>query len=93
LAGSDEPASLKEVQEDTKFVEQDPRDEGRKGLVYGEAITREEIIELIKTQVLSVVEGTLGKLLPRKLGEKHRKRALGGTLVKDGKTRKLNRED
>jgi hypothetical protein len=93
VAGSDEPESLKEVEEDTKFVEQDPKDKGRKGVVYGEPMSRDEIKEEIQTQVLFAVEGVLGKLMPGKLGEKHRKRARGGTLVKDTKSKKWKWED
>jgi hypothetical protein len=93
VAGSDEPASLKEVQEDTKFVEQDPKDKGCKGVVYGEAMSREEMKREIQTQVLFAVEGALGKLLPGKLGEKHRKRARSGVLVKDTKSKKWKWKD
>jgi hypothetical protein len=93
VAVSDEPGSLKEVEGDTKFIEEDPKDKGSKGVVYGEAMSREEMIEEIRTQVLSAVEGVLGKLLPGKLGEKHRRRARGGTLIKDGKTKKFRWKD
>src|ERR1017187_5510561 len=88
VAESDEPGSLKQVEADTKFVEQDPKDKGRKGVVYGAPMTREEMIREIQTQVLFAVEGALGKLLPGKFGDKHRERARGGTLVKDTKSKK-----
>jgi hypothetical protein len=87
-AVSDEPRSSKEIEQDTEFVERDPKDRGRKNVAYGGAITRAEIVELIQTEVRFAVEGALGKLLPGKLGEKHRKRASGGTLVKDTKSKK-----
>jgi hypothetical protein len=93
VAVSDEPGSLEEVKEDTRFVEQDPKDKGRKGMVYGGAITREEIIELIQTQVLSAVEAALGKLLPGKLGDEHRRRGRGGMLVEDSKSKELKGKD
>jgi hypothetical protein len=93
VAESDEPGSLKQVETDTKFVEQDPKDKGRKGVVYGARMTREEMIQEIQTQVLFAVEGALGKLLPGKFGDKHRKRLRGGKLAKDKKTKKSKWED
>jgi hypothetical protein len=62
-------------------------------VVYGAPMTREEMIQEIQTQVLFAVEGALGKLLPGKLGEKHRKRAGGGTLVHDVKNKKWKWKD
>src|SRR5208283_4028720 len=44
VGASDEPGSLEEVEGDTKFVEEDPKDKGAKGVVYGEAMSREEMI-------------------------------------------------
>jgi hypothetical protein len=76
-----------------EFVEKDPKDRGNKKVVYGAPMTREEMIQEIQTQVLFAVEGALGKLLPGKLGEKHRRRARGGTLIKDGKTKKFRWKD
>jgi hypothetical protein len=93
VAESDEPGSVEEVKADRKFVEQDPKDKGCKGVVYGEAMSREEMIREIQTQVLFAVEGALGKLLPGKLGEKHRKRARGGVLVKDTTSKKWKWKD
>ncbi|MGD0260721.1 MAG: hypothetical protein ABSD29_12970 [Verrucomicrobiota bacterium] len=94
VAVAEEPSSEREVVEADEFVEKDPKDQGEKGVVYKEpALTREEITSLIQTQVLFAVEGALGKLLPGKLGEKHRRRARFGTLVQDGKTKKLKWKD
>jgi hypothetical protein len=76
-----------------EFVQKDPKDRGNKKVVYGEPMSREEMMEEIQTQVLFAVEGALGKLLSGKLGEKHRKRARGGKLVKDTKSRKWKWED
>ena len=93
VAASDEPESLKEIERVEEFVEQDPKDKARKDVVYGRAMTREEMMDEIQRQVLLAVEGVLGKLVPGKAGEKHRKRLRGGKLVKDRKTKKWKWED
>jgi hypothetical protein len=93
LADSDEPLCEHEEIEADEFVQKDPKDRGNKKVVYGEPMSREEMMEEIQTQVLFAVEGALGKLLSGKLGEKHRKRARGGKLVKDTKSRKWKWED
>ena len=93
VAVSDEPRTLKEIKEGDKFVEEDPKDKGRKDVVYGEPMTREEMIRLIQAEVLFAVEGALGKVLPGKLGEKHRRRGRGGTLEQDVKTKKWKWKD
>jgi hypothetical protein len=73
VAVSNEPATLKEIKEDEKFVEEDPKDKGRKDVVYGEPMTREEMKFAIQAEVRMVVEQVLTAVLPGKLGEKHRK--------------------
>jgi len=93
LGYEDEPETETEAKAADKFVEQDPKDRGKKGVVYKEPMAREEIMDLIQTEVRFAVEAALGKLLPGKLGEKHRSRARGGTLVKDGKTKKMKWKD
>lgn len=89
----EEPSSDREAAEAEEFVEKDPKDRGNKRVVYKEPITRQEMTELIQSEVLFAVEGALGKLLPGKLGEKHRKRARCGTLQKDAKTKKWGWKD
>jgi hypothetical protein len=73
VAVSDEPGTLKEIKEDEKFVEQDPKDKGRKDVVYGEPMTREEMNLLIKAEVRTAMEQVLTAVLPGKLGGKLRK--------------------
>jgi hypothetical protein len=65
----------------------DPEDRGRKDVVYGERMTREEIMFEIQTGIRVAVEEILAKLLPSKLGKKHRER-LGKGLVYNHKTKK-----
>ena len=78
VAKVDEPTTGKEIEDDNKFVEQDPKDKGGKGVVYGEPMSREEIMFEIQTQVGVAVEKILTKLLPGKPGEKHSGPASGG---------------
>jgi hypothetical protein len=78
VARLDEPKTAKEIEDDDEFVEQDPKDKGRKGVVYGEPMTREEIMFEIQSEVRFAVERILAKLLPGELGEKHRKRLSSG---------------
>src|ERR1035437_4888419 len=43
VAVTDEPETRKEVEADDKFIEQDPKDKGRKDVVYGEPMSRAEM--------------------------------------------------
>src|ERR1035441_9969904 len=51
VAKADEPTTGKEIEDDNKFVEQDPKDKGGKGVVYGEPMSREEIMHEIQAGV------------------------------------------
>ena len=79
LAKADEPTTGKEIEDDNKFVEQDPEDKGGKGVVYGEPMSREEIMFEIQTQMGVAVEKILTKLLPGKSVEKHSGPSSGGS--------------
>jgi hypothetical protein len=79
VAKADEPTTGKEIEDDNKFVEQDPKDKGGKGVVYGEPMSREEIMFEIQTQVGVAVEKILTKLLPGQSGEKHSGPLTGGS--------------
>ena len=92
-AVSDEPGTLKEIEEDEKFVEQDPKDKGRKDVVYGEPMTREEMNLHIQGEVRMAMEQVLAAVLPGKLGEKHRKRLDRGSLNYDCKLKKWSWQD
>jgi hypothetical protein len=74
------------------LLEKDPADRGNKNVVYGEKLTAEEIVDLVQSETRTAVEKILAKVLPGKMGEKHRKR-LDGYLVKDGKTGKWKWKD
>ena len=88
VAAEDEPTTEKEIVADDEFVEKDPKDKGRKGLVYGEPMSREEIKIEIELGIRLAVEEILAKLLPGKMGEKHRKRVKSGCVTFDHKTKK-----
>lgn len=88
VADADEPTTMKEVEEVEKFIDEDPKDKGRKDIVYGEPISREEINFAIQSEVRTAVEQVLAAVLPGKLGEKHRKRLEQGTLGYDYKLKK-----
>jgi hypothetical protein len=85
VARLDEPTTVKEIADDNQFVEQDPKDKGRKDVVYGEPMSREDIRSEIQAGISIAVEQILARLLPGKKGEKHRKRLSGG-LSHDIKT-------
>jgi len=73
-------------------LEKDPADRGNKNVVYGEKLTAEEIIDLVQSETRFAAEKILAKVLPGKLGEKHRQR-LSSYLVKDSKTGKWKWKD
>ena len=73
-AEPDEPTTVKEIEDDNKFVEQDPKDKGSKGVVYGEPMSRQEIMVEIQTQMGIAVEKILSKLLPGKSREKRKRK-------------------
>lgn len=77
VAAVDEPTTEKEIEAADEFVEQDPKDKGRKDVVYGEPLSREEITFVIQAEVRRALEQALGAVLPGKAGEKHRKRSQG----------------
>jgi hypothetical protein len=87
VASNDEPQSLEEIEEDNEFVEKDPKDKKSKGVVYKQPITREQIIDIVQMETMIAVEAALAKLLPGKLGEKHRKRVQNGNLEKSAETK------
>jgi hypothetical protein len=90
VAVEDEPRSKREIKEAEEFVQIDPKDRKNKNVEYSNpAMSREEIRDCINVMVRQVVEEVLGKVLPGKLGEKHRERAEHGMLVKKGKSKKL----
>jgi len=68
------------------LLDRDPEDRGRKDVVYGEKMTREEIVDLIQTEVRVAIKEFLAKWLPGKLGEKHREQLMNG-LVYHPKTK------
>jgi len=68
------------------LLDRDPEDRGRKDVVYGEKMTREEIVDLIQTEVRVAIKEFLAKWLPGKLGEKHREKLMNG-LVYHPKTK------
>ena len=92
VAREDEPTTETEIENDEKFIEQDPKDKGRKGVVYGEPMSREEMTFAIQSEVRRAMEQILGAVLPGKLGEKHRKRSQG-SLSYDHKTKKWSWPD
>lgn len=92
-AMSDERTTLEEVEEDEKFVDQDPKDKGRKDLVYGEALTREQMNFRIQAEVRMAMEQVLAAVLPGKLGKKHRRRLDCGSLQYDNKLKKWSWQD
>lgn len=77
VAVQDEPKTETEIAEDEKFVERDPNDKGRKDVVHGEPMSREEMTFAIQAEVRRAMEQVLGSVLPGKLGEKYRKRSKG----------------
>jgi hypothetical protein len=87
-----EPTSEKEIEEGWQFVLKDPKDRGRKDVVYGPKLKTEEIMDLVQSEMRFAAERILAKVLPGKSGEKHRKR-LSGYLVKDGKTGRWHWKD
>ena len=84
VAQLDEPTTMKEIADDNQFVEQDPKDKGRKDVVYDGPMSREEIRSEIQAEIRIAVEQILASLLPGKKGEKHRKR-LSSNLRHDAK--------
>lgn len=88
VAVPDEPPTQTEIEADEKFVEEDPKDKGRKDVSYGEPISRAEMGFIIQAEVRMVMEQMLGKVLPGKLGEKHRKRLAMGDLTYNYKEKK-----
>ncbi len=80
VAGPEEPKTQKEIEEDEKFIDEDPKDTGLKDVIYRDPITREKMIFLIQAEVRMAIQEVLAAVLPGKLGEKHRKRLNGGTL-------------
>jgi hypothetical protein len=92
VAREDEPRTETEIENDEKFIEQDPKDKGRKSVVYGEPMSREETIFTIQSEVRRAMEQVLAAVLPRKLGEKGRTRSQGG-LSHDQKTKKRSLPD
>jgi hypothetical protein len=87
----DEPTTEKEIGDAYEFLLKDPKDKGRKDVVYGKKMTPEEIVELVQIEMRFAAERVLARVLPGKLAEKHRRR-LEGTLMKDGKTGKWHWE-
>jgi hypothetical protein len=81
-------SSEREAREAEEFVGKDPKDRGDRGVVYNEPMTREEMMDVIQAEVRIAVERAFERLLPGKLGQKHRRRARGGGLVKNEKTKK-----
>jgi hypothetical protein len=69
------------------LLDRDPDDNGRKDVVYGERMTREEIMHEIQSGIRFAIKEILGKLLPGKLGEKHREEIMSG-LFYNYKTKK-----
>jgi len=85
---ADEPQTVEEIKADEKFVGQDPKDQGRKDVVYREPMTREEMNLAIQAEVRMAMEQVLGAVLPGKLGDKHRKRLQEGALDYNHKNKK-----
>ena len=75
------------------LLEQDPEDHGRKDVVYGERLTREEMSFLIQSEVRTAMEQILAAVMPGKLGEKHRNRLKWGTLVYNNEHKKWSWRD
>jgi hypothetical protein len=88
VASKDEPTTEREIEDADEFVEQDPKDKGRKGVVYGEPMSRDEIKFEIQLGIRLAIEEILATLLPGKLGEKHRKRIKSGSVKFNHKTNK-----
>ena len=86
-----DPAAEMDEEEGWQFILKDPKDRGRKDVVYGEKMTREEIIFEIQSELRFAAERILAKLLPGELGEKHRKRLSSG-LSYNYKTKKWSWE-
>src|ERR1017187_2758789 len=67
VARLDEPTTVKEIADDNQFVEQDPKDKGRKGVFYGKPMSREEMTFAIQAEVRMALEQLLGAVLPGKV--------------------------
>ena len=93
VALADEPRTQKEIEEDDKFIDEDPKDKGRKDLLHDKPMTREEMVRDIQGEVRMAIEEVLAAVLPGKLGEKHRKRLSQGALCYDYKLKKWSWED
>jgi|SRR5208282_5875406 hypothetical protein len=93
VAMSDEPRTQKEIDEDDKFIDEEPKEKGAKNLVYGEPMTREQMMVDIQGEVRMAMEQVLAAVLPGKLGEKHRKRLSQGSLHYDHKLKKWSWQD
>ena len=84
--GVDEPPQTGE-KEGWQFVLEDPKDKGHKEVVYGEKVTREDMIFELQTAMRFMIEEVLAKI-PGKLGDKHREQLANGGLSYDRKTKK-----
>ena len=90
----DGPRTGYETLEDEEFIDRDPKDKGNKKVVYKDPpMTREEIMFEIGSGMRFMLEDVLGKVLPGKLGEKHRERLRRGNLSYNYRTKKWSWED
>ncbi len=83
----DEPKTQTEIEDGFEFVLKDPKDKGRKDVVYGERMTRGDVMFEIQSAMRFLIEEVLSKV-PGKLGDKHRKRLESGCLSYEPKTKK-----
>ncbi|HUD82201.1 MAG TPA: hypothetical protein VMQ67_01810, partial [Candidatus Saccharimonadales bacterium] len=54
-----EAAGGEKPDDDGEFLDKDPKDKGNKSVKYGEAMTREEVVSLVKLVVAEAIEKAL----------------------------------